>query len=189
MNMKETIAINARKQFDKHGYHGAALREVCEMSNCKMPTLYYYYKNKEILYDSVVGEAFVELVPRLWEQLPTNVDIKEYSTLMVIQKKHLTEDEHIIYRLAMKTWLGFEECGQCRERLLNWEQTTYDNSWKQYQEIVGSKQWAKFISRSITSIIQRIILLNEDISDNEIREEIMMIFEVASSSNDKIRKE
>jgi len=181
-NMKEKIAFHARRLFDMHGFHGAALRDVCKLSGCKMPTLYYYYENKETLYDQVVGKAFAQLVPHLWSKLPTGVSPQEYASLMVIQKKHLSEDERIIYRLAMKTWLGFEDCGQCKERLMEWEQATYENSWKEYSGIVGSKQWAKFISRSITSIIQRIILLNEDISDNEIREEVGMIFDVAMHS-------
>lgn len=181
--MKDKIAYYARKEFDKHGYHGTALRDICNLSGCKMPTLYYHYENKETLYDRIVGEAFSELVPRLWAQLPADANPKEYAAQMVIQKKYLTEDERLIYRLAMKTWLGFEDCGPCRQRLLDWEQDAYENSWRNYQDIVGSKQWAKFISRGITAIIQRIILMNEPISDEEIRDEIYMIFDVATHSN------
>ncbi|MFV0393700.1 MAG: TetR/AcrR family transcriptional regulator [Coprobacillaceae bacterium] len=182
-NMKDTIALHARKLFDKHGFHGASLRDICELSGCKMPTLYYYYKNKETLYDFVVGDAFERLVEQLWLKLPENSNPKEYASLMIIQKKQLSDDEKLIYRLAMKTWLGFEDCGQCKERLMKWEQDAYEDSWQRYQQIVSSKQWAKYISRSITSIIQRIILLNENISDTEIREEINMIFDVAMQSN------
>ncbi|MGI6153986.1 MAG: TetR/AcrR family transcriptional regulator [Christensenellaceae bacterium] len=180
--MKDKIALHAREQFDKHGYHGTGLRDICKLSGCKMPTLYYYYENKETLYDRIVGEAFTELVPRLWEQLPADADAKEYAAQMVIQKKHLTEDERLIYRLAMKTWLGFEDCGPCRQRLLDWEQSEYENSWQRYHNIVGSKQWAKFISRAITALILRIILLDECIPDDEIRTEINMIFDVAAHS-------
>lgn len=65
-------------------------------------------------------------------------------------------------------------------RLMDWAQATYEQSWKKYAKIVTSKQWAKFISRSITALIQLIILAEEDISDDEIREEITMIFDVAT---------
>jgi len=180
--MKDKLAVFARRLFDQHGYHGASLRDICELAACKMPTLYYYYENKETLYDRVVGEAFIELVPRLWSQLPAESDPKEYAALMVIQKKHLTEDERLIYRLAMKTWLGFEDCGPCRQRLREWEQSTYESSWQTYHNIVGSKKWAKYISRSVTAIIQRIILMDENISDDDVREEIGMIFDVATHS-------
>jgi len=58
-----------------------------------------------------------------------------------------------------------------------------------YADIVASKQWAKFISRSVTSLIQLIILAQEDNSDDEIREEIAMIFDVAKHSKRKIKNE
>lgn len=186
---KNNIALHARRQFDLHGYHGAALRDICQLSGCKMPTLYYYYENKEILYDRVVGEAFAELVPRLWSQLPAQASAQEYAARMVIQKKQLTEDERMIYRLAIKTWLGFEDCGRCRQRLHQWEQAAYEDSWMKYHVLVGSKQWAKFISRAVTSMIQRIILLDEELTDEEIREEIGMIFEVAMQPANKSGKD
>jgi AcrR family transcriptional regulator len=180
---KDIIAYHARRLFDQHGFHGTALRDICKLSGCKLPTLYYYYENKEILYDRLVGEAFEELIPRLWLALPKSVDEREYAALMVLQKKTLSEDEKLIYRLAMKTWLGFEDCGKCRERLMAWEQNAYEDSWQRYEGVVGSIAWAKYISRGITSLIQRIVLLNETIPDEEIRKEIGMIFDVASHSN------
>lgn len=64
--------------------------------------------------------------------------------------------------------------------IIPYVQATYEQSWKKYAKIVASKQWAKFISRSITALIQLIILAEEDISDDEIREEITIIFDVAT---------
>lgn len=181
-SMKEKIAYHARKLFDKHGFHGTALRDVCKLAGCKMPTLYYYYESKEKLFDEVVRVAFEELVARLWTQLPKDVSYKEYDIQKVIQKKQLTEDERIIYRLAMKTWLGCDGFDECRKKLKEWEQKAYKIAWEKYATIVGSVQWAKFIARAITEMIQRIILLEEDIPDSEIVEEINMIFDVAAHS-------
>jgi hypothetical protein len=184
-SVKSKLAFHARMLFDKHGFHGTSLRELCSLASCKMPTLYYYYENKEVLFDEVVGEAFEQLVKQLWSQLPENVTPQEYAIKKIIQKKHLSDEERSIYRLAMKTWLGFEDCGKCKERLMKWEQEIYEITWKDYSQIVKSRQWGKFISRSITSIIQRIVLLDETISDNEIKEEIHMIFKIAMSENNK----
>lgn len=180
--MKDKLAFHARKLFDEHGYHGTSLRDICDLAGCKMPTLYYHYQNKESLYDRVVGEAFCELVPRLWTQLPSGSDAKAYAAAMIIQKKNLSGEERIIYRLAIKTWLGFEDCGNCRQRLLEWEQAAYENNWKTYCGVVESKKWAEYISRSITAAILRILLMGEEISDDEIREEVSMIFDVATHS-------
>ncbi|OPZ89909.1 MAG: Biofilm operon icaADBC HTH-type negative transcriptional regulator IcaR [Firmicutes bacterium ADurb.Bin419] len=183
--MKEKIAYHARRLFDIHGFHGTALRDVCKLAGCKMPTIYYYYESKEKLFDEVVRVAFEDLVARLWTQLPKDVSYKEYNIQKVIQKKHLTEDELIIYRLAIKTWLRCEGFEECRKKLVEWEQKAYQKAWEEYASIVGSVQWAKFIARSITDLIQRIVLLEEDIPDSEIIEEINMIFDVATHSNIK----
>jgi hypothetical protein len=72
---------------------------------------------------------------------------------------------------------------------MEWEQRAYQKAWEEYASIVGSVQWAKFIARSITEMIQRIILLEEDIPDSEIIEEINMIFDVATHSNHRKRKD
>lgn len=183
--MKEKIAYHARRLFDKHGFHGTALRDICKLAGCKMPTIYYYYENKEKLFDEVVRVAFEELVARLWTQLPKDDSYTEYNIQKVIQKKHLSEDERIIYRLAIKTWLRCEGFDECRKKLVEWEQKAYRKAWEEYESIVGSVQWAKFIARSITEMIQRIILLEEDIPDSEIIEEVNMIFDVATHSKRK----
>ena len=180
--MKDKIAYCSRRLFDEHGYHGTALRDVCKLAGCKMPTIYYYYESKEKLFDEVVRAAFEELVARLWTQLPENVPYKDYCTAMVIQKKNLSEEERIIYRLAMKTWLGFDGCGETRRRLMDWAQNTSELNWEKCADIVASKQWAKFICRSVTNLIQLIILTDEEISDDEIRGEVSMIFDVAAHS-------
>jgi AcrR family transcriptional regulator len=185
-SVKDKIAYHARRLFDKHGFHGTSLRDVCKLAGCKMPTIYYYYENKEKLFDEVVRVAFEELVEQLWTQLPKDVSYREYNIQKVIQKKHLSEDERIIYRLAMKTWLKCEGFDECRNKLIEWEQKAYRIAWEEYAAIVGSVRWAKFIARSITQMIQRIILLEEDIPDSEIVEEINMIFDVATRSNNNI---
>ena len=55
----------------------------------------------------------------------------------------------------------------------------YEKTYKKCMSEIKSIMWAKFFARSFTNIIQRIMLLEEDIPDDEIREEINMIFEVA----------
>lgn len=181
--MKDRISYFARKLFEERGYHGTALRDICELAGCKMPTIYYYFENKEKLFDEVVRVAFEKLVERLWSQLPKDLSYREYNIKKVIQKKHLTEDEKRIYRLAMRTWLKCDGTEDSRKKLMEWEQMAYKKAYDEYALVVGSLMWAKFIARAITEMIQRIILLDEDIPDSEIAEEINMIFEVATHSN------
>jgi hypothetical protein len=71
----------------------------------------------------------------LQELLEAELDIHrdrngEFNVKMVIQKKHLSDNERIIYRLAIKTWLGFDGCEESRQKLKEWEQSAYAESWK-----------------------------------------------------------
>jgi len=182
-DMKAKISHHSRRLFDRHGFHGTALRDVCKLAGCKMPTLYYYFENKEVLFDEVVRVAFEELLPRLWNQLPQDVPSQEHDVQMVIQKKHISEDERIIYRLAMKTWLGFDGSEETRRKMMDLQQNIHDNSLSKYADVADTEQKAIFISRHVTAIIQRIILFDTDISDEEIREEVGMIFFAASKAN------
>jgi AcrR family transcriptional regulator len=181
--LKDKIAYHAIRLFDKKGFHGTAMRDIGEAVQCKMPTVYYYYKNKEELFDRVVRVSFEEMIVRLENDLPKNLTWQEACINKVIQKKNLSDDDRITYRLAIKTWLGFEGCETSRQKLLQWEQNRYKQKELEYAKIISSPMWIKFITRSVTSIIERIILFEEKPSDDEIREEIEMIFEVAMNQN------
>lgn len=145
-----------------------------------MPTIYHYFKNKEDLFDQIVRVQYEELVDKLENEIPKGLSFQESCVYRVKRKKSLTEDERLVYRLAIKTWLGFEGCELSRQKLLQWEQARYDKNFEKYAEITSSMLWAKFITRSITNMIMRIILLDENPLDDEIQEEISMILEVAS---------
>ena len=181
--MKDKIAYHAIRLFDENGFHGTAMRDIGEAVQCKMPTVYYHYKNKEDLFDQVVRVSFEKMVVRLENKLPKGLTLPEVCIIRVIQKKNLSEDDRITYRLAIKTWLGFEGCETSRQKLLQWEQKRYKQNELEYAKIISSPMWIKFITRSTASIIERIILLEEIPSDDEIKEEILMIFEVAMHHN------
>lgn len=178
--MRQTIAQCAIRLFDKNGFHGTGMREIGEAARCKMPTLYYHYNNKETLFDEVVRVAFEKMVTRLDGEIPSDLSLEEACIRRVIQKKNLDEDDKIVYRLAIKTWLGFEGCEGSRKKLLEWEQNRYSRNEKLYTEHISSPLWIKFLTRAVTGIIQRIILLEDTPTDAEIREEISMIFLVAT---------
>lgn len=155
------------------------MREIGKAAGCQMPTVYYYFVNKEVLFDQVVRVNFERLLERIEMELTEGLPIKESYIQRVINKKSLSQDEKLIYRLALKTWLGFEGCEFSRQKLIEWEQVAYEKTYKKCMSEIKSIMWAKFFARSFTNIIQRIMLLEEDIPDDEIREEINMILEVA----------
>jgi len=161
------------------------MRYIGQAAGCKMPTVYYYFKNKEELFDQVVRVQYEELVNRLSNEIPKDLSLQEACIYRIIRKKSLSEDDRLVYRLALKTWLGFEGCDVSRQKLLKWEQERYEQNKHQYAEVTSSLLWVKFITRGVANMIQRIILLDENPTDEEIREEISMILEVAAHSNSK----
>lgn len=178
--MKEKIRYHAIRLFDKNGFHGTSMRDIGEAAGCKTPTVYHYYESKEKLFDEVVRVAYINLLDELRKQLPEKMVPQDYCAEVIIQKKQLSEDDILIHRVAMKTWLGCEGCEEVRQKLIEWEDARNERNETLLANIATSKAWVKIITRTFMNLVERIILFNEDIPDGEIREEIRLLFEAAT---------
>ena len=181
--MKQHIAVCAARLFDQMGYHGTSMRSIGDAVPCTMPTVYYYYQSKEALFDQVAYQAFVDMIKRLDEELPHDVSPMDTAIARIQQKLTLNEQDRLTYRLAIKTWMGFEGCEETRQKLLQWEQARYRQNEAAFSTLIASPHWVRFATRSVTHLIQRIVLFGERPSPAEIREELTMIFEVASRAS------
>lgn len=47
----------AKGLFTRRGFSNVAMRDICRAANVTAPTVYYYFKNKEALFDAVVRES------------------------------------------------------------------------------------------------------------------------------------
>lgn len=178
--MKEKIRYHAIRLFDKNGFHGTSMRDIGEAAGCKTPTVYHYYESKEKLFDEVVRVAYINLLDELRKQLPEIIAPQDYCAAVIIQKKQLSEDDMLIHRVAMKTWLGCEGCEEVRQKIIEWEASRNERNETLLSNILLSSIWTKIITRTFMNLIERIILFNEDIPDDEIREEIRLLFEAAT---------
>lgn len=52
------ILLAAASLFAQKGYNGTAVREIVEVAGVTKPTLYYYFKNKDDLYYTLMDSAF-----------------------------------------------------------------------------------------------------------------------------------
>lgn len=181
--MKEKIRYHAIRLFDKNGFHGTSMRDIAEAAGCKTPTVYHYYESKEKLFDEVVRVAYVNLLDDLRKQLPEIITPQDYCAAAIIQKKQLSEDDMLIHRVAMKTWLGCEGCEEVRQKMIEWETSRNTRNEALLSNILLSSVWAKIITRTFMNLVERIILFNEDITDDEIREEIRLLFAAATKIN------
>ena len=53
-NNAKIILEQSWKLFQKKGYRGVSVEEICQQCNLTKPTLYYYFKNKETLFIKVL---------------------------------------------------------------------------------------------------------------------------------------
>jgi AcrR family transcriptional regulator len=177
--LKEKIRYHALRLFDKNGFHGTSMRDVGNAAGCKMPTVYHHYGSKENLFDEVVRVAYIDLVNELNGQFKDGISPQDYCAESAIQKKKLSEDALIIHRIAMKTWLGCEGCEEVRKKLIEWEYARIKRNETLLNDIVTSPAWARIITRTFINLIERIILFGENIPDDDIREEMRLLFESA----------
>lgn len=60
--IRESIYIESVKEFKSNGFEKSSMRNIAKEAGIAVGNLYRYYKNKEDLFDAVVGPAFDKLV-------------------------------------------------------------------------------------------------------------------------------
>jgi AcrR family transcriptional regulator len=62
MEAKERIKESALKLFSERGYRGTSVREIAEMAGVTKPTIYYHFKDKENLFETILKGELSELI-------------------------------------------------------------------------------------------------------------------------------
>jgi len=67
---EQHILAVAKELFTERGFANVAMRDICRAADVTPPTIYYYFKNKEALFDAVVRETITlsEFLSRLEEE-------------------------------------------------------------------------------------------------------------------------
>lgn len=67
LSQEQHILEVAKELFTKRGFSNVAMRDICRAARVTPPTVYYYFKNKEALFDAVVRETITlgEFIDRL----------------------------------------------------------------------------------------------------------------------------
>ena len=60
-SVKETIISKALELFAVQGYEGVSVNEICEAAGITKPTLYYYFGNKEGVFNAVIRDHYERL--------------------------------------------------------------------------------------------------------------------------------
>jgi len=57
VTQEQRILEVAKELFTQRGFGNVAVRDICKAANVTPPTVYYYFKNKEALFDAVVRKS------------------------------------------------------------------------------------------------------------------------------------
>ncbi|MCJ8166838.1 TetR/AcrR family transcriptional regulator [Pontibacter sp. E15-1] len=110
---KELILQSAKAVFGKLGYSKATLDDIAEAIGMKKPSLYYYYKSKELLFVEAFSEEWRESLSRIKRIADEEADPRERlllyirSSLRYYQK--IVTQHTISIRVLIETRVTFQE--------------------------------------------------------------------------------
>jgi AcrR family transcriptional regulator len=179
---REKILKESVRLFSEKGYHGTSMRDIASSSGCSLPTLYYYYKNKVDLFYEVAYKEFVLLIERLNAQVIIGATVQETYFNAIKQRKELLSYDKAVYKLSLKVWLGFDGESKVRKDLIEWENGRMERTKKILERYVENKKmlpnFSNLFVRVMENVIEKIILLDEEILDEDIKNEIELLMKL-----------
>lgn len=178
-DIKDVIKSKAIELFSEKGFHGTTVRDIAHEAGCSLPMLYYYYNNKNDLFEEIVYNEFLSLIERLNNAIQKGLPLEETYFLAVKQRKELSPYEKAVYKLAMKVWHGFDGGPEIRKKLVAWEKGRYERNREILSEINNDEALLDILTNVVLSLFEnyteKIIIFNEDIPDEKIRRELSFI--------------
>ena len=75
----DSIVVNASRLFVQHGYHKVTMESIAQYANVSKVTLYKYFRDKQVLYEHILKEIYLE----------------EYQEVVDIIDSHIPYDEKV----------------------------------------------------------------------------------------------
>jgi len=90
VNQEQRILEVAKELFTQRGFSNVAVRDICKAADVTPPTLYYYFKNKEALFDAVVRKSvsMTEFISKLADACEKATESK--SQVQAFTRSYLT---------------------------------------------------------------------------------------------------
>ena len=182
LNTKERILENAVMLFSKKGFHGTSMRDIAGASGCSLPSLYYHYKSKNALFEEIVVNQFLKVTDKMNRKLDLGAKPEELYFQVLRTRKDLEGFDREVFRMALKVWLGFDGEGKAREQVMAWEKKRADAN-RRFIDKAGLKETLRgdvtgILINYMENVINRIVLLDEDIDDDTLRRQIALLFEL-----------
>jgi len=173
--MRTKIRDAALGLFDKRGFHGASIRDIAAEADCSLPTLYYYYKSKEQLYDTVVCEAYEQIAEQIAEQMPEGMPLADTCYFYIMQRRLMTGAEKIVLRLAAKIQMGFDGTPEGRARVLRCDAARVDRMRAELTALNAPPEFERLFFHVTEHLLQR-AALGDELESDDVRGEIDLLF-------------
>jgi AcrR family transcriptional regulator len=175
MDMIGKIREASIRLFGESGFHGTSIRGIASEVGCTLPTLYYYYRNKEILFAETIASAYAEFLDAYYEGLQGEPSFRDFLIAAVKAKKRLSEYDRAVNRLFIRVWLGMEGNAALRDRLLALEEARIKSCTGRFADFFSTRsdsaELGSIAMRMATDMTLKIVFMGEDIPDETIEKE------------------
>lgn len=182
VSAKERILENAVRIFSAQGFHGTSMRDIATASGCSLPTLYYHYNSKSELFEEIVVNQFLKITQKMNAKIDLNAKPEELYFQVLRTRKELSGFDREVFQMALKVWLGFEGEGKAREQVIEWENKRAEANRRIIDRAIPNESIREDVTEILINymenVINRIILLNEDIDDEKLRSQIALLFQI-----------
>lgn len=180
--MKQIIRTAALSVFDEKGFHQASIRDIAARAGCSLPTLYYHYGSKELLYEEVVCATYRQISEQISDQIPEGLPLRDVWFFSVMQRRLLEDDDRRVFRLAHKAMLGLDNAGAATEKLIAYEKERRAGDKKRVLEEIANPAFARLLLRVSEQMLLTALLEDDGLTQEDIRTELDMLFDAAGKA-------
>lgn len=177
---KDRLLRNAVSIFSEKGFHGTSMREIAKASGCGLPTLYYHYSSKSELFEEIVVNQFLKITEKMNKQVDFTKKPEEIYLQVIKTRINLEGFDRDVYKMALKVWLGFEDSGKAREKVLEWENKRAESNRRIMARGIANEALREdvmeILINYIENMVNRIILLDENVDEDKVRRQISLLF-------------
>lgn len=180
--IQQKIIHEAVRLFSIKGYHGTSMRDIMKAVGCTQPTMYYYFENKQALFkESVLGE-FQRMMTQIIGDIDASLPVKDIYVKAVIKRKHFSDYQKQVYRLAVQGWyhlLGDEEVeGQLCAWIRDMIDRRKDFLAARIRDPARLELFTALLMHVFLNLTEQIVLKEMDLSDDEIDRRFSLLFEL-----------
>lgn len=115
--MQQQILQAAQQLFQKHGYQKVTMDDVAKAIGKGRSSLYYYYKNKDEVFDAVIDREIVEIISEIARMVALAVSVEQKLRAFGITKTKIARKRKVFFD-ALETGMNSEEISQYAQRKL-----------------------------------------------------------------------